>query len=52
MLGSIPDAVADRINEVFSDNFGDIVLEAVDEGYAVIPDYREDVENWLTKIPK
>ena len=49
-LGSLTDAVAEKINEAFSDNFGDVILECVDEGYAVIADYREDVENWLTKI--
>ena len=49
-LGSLPDAVAEKINEAFSDNFGDVILECVDDGYAVIADYREDVENWLTKI--
>ncbi len=50
--GSFPDAIADKINEVFSDNFGDVILEDVGEGYAVISDYREDVEKWLTKIMK
>jgi len=49
-LGSLPDAVAEKINEAFSDNFGDVILECVDDSYAVIADYREDVENWLTKI--
>jgi len=51
-IGSIPDAVADKINEIFSDNFGDVILEDVGDGYAVIDDYREDVKNWLTKTEK
>ena len=51
-VGSIPDAMADKINEVFCDNFGDVILENLGDGYTVIPDYREDIENWLTKIQK
>lgn len=51
-LGMLPDAVAEKINEVFSDNLGDVILEGNGEGYAVISDYREDIENWLTKTVK
>jgi NAD+ kinase len=43
---------ADKINEAFADNFGDIILEDLGDGYAVISDYREDVKKWLTKITK
>ena len=52
LMGCYVDAVADKINETFSDNFGDVILMDVGDGYAVISDYREDVENWLTKITK
>ena len=51
-MGSFPDAIADKINEAFSDNFGDVVLSDVGEGYAVISDYREDIKKWLTKTVK
>ncbi len=51
-LGILPDALADKINEIFSDNFGDVILTDNGDGYAVISDYREDVENWLTKTVK
>ena len=51
-LGSFPDAIAEKINEAFSDNFGDVILEDVGDGYTVISDYREDIENWLTKLMK
>ena len=51
-LGTFQDAIADRINEVFSDNFGDVILEDNGDGYVIISDYREDIENWLTKTVK
>lgn len=39
--------VADRINTVFLDIIGDVVLEDCGNGYQIIEDYREDAENWL-----
>ena len=50
--GTLPEAMADRINEAFCDNFGDIVLSDEGEGFTVISDYREDIKQWLTKIAK
>lgn len=38
--GMFPDLVADRINELAADEFGDILLENSGEGYTVIEDYR------------
>jgi len=47
------DAVAERINEAFADNFGDVVLELSDVGeYCVIEDYLEEIREWLQKITK
>ena len=40
--------IADRVNNVFLDEIGDIILENNGSGYALIEDYREDTENWLT----
>lgn len=42
----------EKINEVFSERFGDIIIEAVGEQYVIIEDYKEDIEIWLTKIKK
>ena len=42
-------AIADEINEAFSDGFGDIVLEEMEDYFTVIEDYREDIEKWLMK---
>ena len=43
---------ADRINEAFSDFFGDVILESDGENYTIIEDYKEDVIEWLQKITK
>ncbi len=40
-LGQMPDALADRINEIAFECIGDALLEESDGGYAVIEDYRE-----------
>lgn len=42
------DALAEQINEAFSQGFGDIVLERQGDAYTVIEDYREDVRIWLS----
>ena len=43
-LGSMPDAVADRVNTIATDVFGDVILEETDGVYAVIPDYLNDLK--------
>ena len=40
-MGSMPDAIADKINTVAGDMIGDIILEDLGGTYAVIEDYRE-----------
>ena len=40
-VGQMPDAVADRINAVAEEYFGDIVLEDAGGYYTVIEDYRD-----------
>ena len=42
-IGAFPGKMADRINEIFMDETGDIVLDA---DYTVIPEYREEAEEW------
>ena len=39
---------ADRINTLFLDILGDIVLEGNGDGFDFIEDYREDAEKWLS----
>ncbi|MBR2930971.1 MAG: TerB N-terminal domain-containing protein [Clostridia bacterium] len=41
------DTLAERINDAFLDIIGDVILEPGDLGYAIIEDYREDIEEWL-----
>ena len=53
VLGMPEDAIAEKINETFADNFGDVVLEpSFDGGYCVIEDYFEEIGEWLQKITK
>ena len=40
----------ESINEAFSENFGDIIIESVGECYNIVEDYLEEVEAWLVKI--
>lgn len=42
----------EKINEVFAEQNGDIVIEQIDEGYKIIEDYLEEVEVWLMKIKR
>ena len=52
-LGVPEDAVAEKINEAFADNFGDVVLELSDSGeYRIIDDYFEEIGEWLSKTVK
>ena len=43
-LGSMPEALADHINEIAFDIYGDALIEECDCGYSVIEDYRDYVE--------
>ena len=45
-LGKLTDAVAEEINEIAADLMGDVLLEDTDEGYRVIEDY----QNWLNEV--
>ncbi len=45
--GSLPDIIADRINTLAADLMGDILLEDVGGGYAVIEDYEEETRGAL-----
>lgn len=40
--------VADRVNNLFLDSLGDVVLENTGKGFSLIEDYREDVIDWLS----
>jgi len=45
--GFFADDMASKINEIFLDIMGDIVLSDEDGDYKLIEDYREDVTEWL-----
>ena len=45
----IDDGAMERINEAFSDGFGDVILEHDGEKYIIIEDYKEEIGEWLLK---
>ena len=42
--GSLPDILADKINTLAADMMGDILLEDIGGGYAVLEDYIEETK--------
>ncbi|MBO5206218.1 MAG: TerB N-terminal domain-containing protein [Clostridia bacterium] len=49
--GAISDfAAMERINEAFSDGFGDVILEPDGDAYIIIEDYKEELSEWISKI--
>ena len=44
------EAMVERINEAFSDGFGDVVIEDNGDGFAIIEDYQEEITEWLKNI--
>jgi hypothetical protein len=52
-LSTLEEHVAERINEAFADNFGDVILEITDNGkYKIIDDYFEEITEWLRSTEK
>ena len=43
-------SVAERINEAFSDGFGDVILEYDGDSYYLIDDYKDDITEWISKL--
>ena len=44
------EAMVERINEAFSDGFGDVIIEDTGDGFAIIEDYKEEISEWLKNI--
>ena len=44
------DATVERINEAFSDGFGDVIIEDTGDGFAIIEDYKEEIYEWLKNL--
>ena len=44
------EATVERINEAFSDGFGDVIIEDNGDGFAIIEDYQEEITEWLKNI--
>ena len=43
-------ATVERINEAFSDGFGDVIIEDTGNGFAIIEDYKEEITEWLKSL--
>lgn len=48
-VGTLPDALADRINEYLLDEIGDVGVENDGDGYRIAEWYTEDIEKLLTE---
>ncbi len=48
----LAEGIADRINSVFADNFGDVIIEFSSDAPQIIDDYREEVAKWILKQTK
>ena len=44
------EATVERINEAFSDGFGDVIIENTGDGFTIIEDYKEEISEWLKNI--
>jgi hypothetical protein len=51
-LGEEPLSVVERINEAFSDGFGDVIIETDGDTFSIIEDYKEEIIEWLNKQVK
>ena len=51
-LGALEDEIAGAINEKGMERIGDIVLEVAEDGYTLIPDYMEEVSEWIREMKK
>ncbi len=45
----LPDALADAVNDALYDVLGDVALEEDEDGWRVVPDYLEDITQWMKK---
>lgn len=44
---STPESLSEKINECFSDFFGDVIIEIGENGCVIISDYETEVAEWL-----
>ena len=45
----LPDALYEAVNDCFFDVVGDVILEEGENGYRVVPDYMEELTEWMKK---
>lgn len=49
-VGKLPDAVAEEVNQLAVDRFGDILLEETDGFYTVVEDYQADLDRLIASL--
>ena len=51
-IGVLPDALCEAINDRLYDTLGDIAVEQGDDGYSIVVDYMEEINEWLKTVKK
>ncbi len=48
--GKLIDTIVEEINDMFVSMIGDVIFDTNDDGYSIIEDYKEEIEDWLRKM--
>lgn len=51
-MGILPDALCEAVNDRLYDTLGDIAVEQCDDGYSIVVDYMEEIDQWLKTAKK
>jgi hypothetical protein len=51
-MGVLPDALCEAINDRLYDTLGDIAVEPDGDGFCVVVDYMEEINQWLKTVKK
>ena len=46
-MGILPDALCEAVNDRLYDTLGDIAVEHGDDGFTIVVDYMEEIDQWL-----
>ncbi|MBQ7779759.1 MAG: TerB N-terminal domain-containing protein [Clostridia bacterium] len=46
-MGILPDALCEAVNDRLYDTLGDIAVEHSDDGFTIVVDYMEEIDQWL-----
>lgn len=51
-MGILPDALCEAVNDRLYDTLGDIAVEHGDNGFNIVVDYMEEINQWLKTVKK